>query len=147
MGAPAWCGSAFWARYDGACAGAIRFLGFSVWRREGPNPFAIDTCTPGLAGKGYAKIASNILTYTYTDGTAQIGKNYCYRVLAEFGTVTSLGYLVHFTESLPSNEACTQLNRDLPVIINVSVNNTDAVNGSIFIRWTNPLPLDFILIF
>ncbi len=24
------------------------FYGFSVWRREGSNPFQIDTCTPGL---------------------------------------------------------------------------------------------------
>jgi len=124
------------------CSGATRFMGFSVWRRQGSNPFAIDTCTPGLAGQGYMKIASGLTDYTYTDNDVVIGIEYCYRVLAEFGTSTSLGYVLDFVESLPSNEACVYLEKDLPVITNVSVRSTDASNGSMFIAWTNPNPHD-----
>lgn len=121
------------------CSDIERFRGFSVWRRQGPNPFDIDTCTPGLEGKGYTKIASDVQDYSYNDDDVVIGVNYCYRVLAEFGTETSLGYLLHFVESLPSNEACAYLERDLPVITHVSVQTTDATNGSMFIDWTNPI--------
>jgi gliding motility-associated-like protein len=120
------------------CSTVQKFMGFSVWRREGPNPFDIDTCTPGLVGKGYVKIASKLFDYSYIDNNVIIGKNYCYRVLAEFGTSTSLGYVIDFTESLPSNEACTQLKKDIPVMTKVSVLTTDAVNGSIEVNWSKP---------
>jgi gliding motility-associated-like protein len=120
------------------CSTVSKFLGFSIWRREGPNPFAIDTCLPGLAGKGYVKVASNLLTYEYIDNNVIIGKNYCYRVLAEFGDVTSLGYITNFTESLPSNEACTQLKKDIPVMTRASVLVTDESNGSIEVHWSKP---------
>src|SRR6185295_653148 len=66
------------------CAATTRFIGFSVWRKEGSNPFAIDTCEVGLEGKGYTKIAERLPDYSYLDQTTQIGKQYCYRVLAEF---------------------------------------------------------------
>lgn len=120
------------------CSTVQKFLGFSVWRREGPNPFAIDTCTPGLDGKGYTKIASGLTNYSYTDAGVIIGKNYCYRVLAEFGVPTSLGYITEFTESLPSNEACTQLKKDIPVMTKASVLITDPSSGSIEVNWSKP---------
>ncbi len=120
------------------CSTISKFMGFSVWRREGPNPFAIDTCTPGLEGKGYVKIADKLLTYNFTDNTAVIGKNYCYRVLAEFGISTSLGYVTDFVESLPSNESCTQLKKDIPVMTKVSVLLTNTTNGSIEVNWSKP---------
>lgn len=120
------------------CSTVQKFMGFSVWRREGPNPFPIDTCQPGLAGKGYVKIVSKLQSYEYIDNNVIIGKNYCYRVLAEFGDVTSLGYVTNFTESLPSNEACTQLKKDIPVMTKASVLTTDALTGSIEVNWSKP---------
>lgn len=118
-----------------------KFIGFSVWRREGSNPFAIDTCTPGLAGRGYTRISptQNIREFTFTDSTAAKGKNYCYRVLAEFAEQTSFGLFYNKVESLPSNEACSELKRDVPLIENVDVTETDAANGKIFVRWLKPL--------
>jgi gliding motility-associated-like protein len=117
-----------------------KFIGFSVWRREGSNPFPIDTCVTGLAGRGYTKITSqNIREFTYTDSTARKGKNYCYRILAEFAEQTSFGLFYNRVESLPSNEACSELKRDVPLIENVDVLTTDAATGKIFVRWFKPI--------
>ena len=41
-------------------------------------------------------------------------------------------------ESLPSNEACLQLSRDIPLIVNVDVDETSTTNGDIIVRWTKP---------
>ena len=117
-----------------------KFIGFSVWRREGSNPFAIDTCAPGLDGRGYTKISSqNTRDFTYIDSTVLKGKNYCYRILAEFAEQTSFGLFYNKVESLPSNEACSELKRDVPLIENVDVLETDATNGKIFVRWLKPV--------
>ncbi len=116
-----------------------KFIGFSVWRREGSNPFPIDTCDPGLDGKGYVKLIDRLSAYNYTDNDVQKGKQYCYRVLAEFAEVTPGGYLYNKVESLPSNEACSELKRDVPLLINVDVTETDNADGKMFVRWLKPL--------
>jgi gliding motility-associated-like protein len=116
-----------------------KFIGFSVWKRESSNPFVVDTCTPGLAGRGYTKIAQNLFQYNFTDNDVVKGRQYCYRILAEFAEKTSLGLFYNKVESLPSNEACSELKRDVPLIINVDVTETDAINGKIFIRWVKPI--------
>ncbi len=116
-----------------------RFLGFTVWRRIGSNPFPIDTCTVGLAGRGYTQISDMQMSFTFSDSTATIGQTYCYRILAHFGDRTSFGIVYNQVESLPSEEACTQLARKLPIITNVDVNSTDAAAGQMFVRWVNPI--------
>ncbi|MDX2002772.1 MAG: gliding motility-associated C-terminal domain-containing protein [Chitinophagales bacterium] len=119
-----------------------KFQGFSVWRREGSNPFVIDTCTPGLDGRGYTKIADLVTAYTYTDTAVARGKQYCYRILAEFAEKTQFGLLYNKVSSLASNEACAQLKRDLPIITNVTVDITDVANGQITVKWVKPLVPD-----
>ncbi len=123
------------------------FQGFSVWRKLQSNPFPIDTCAPGLDGKGYTKIKfitneNNGNQYTYSDMTVEKGKTYCYRVLAEFALISSAGNPFNPVQSLASNEVCLQLSRDLPLMTKVSVLNTDVSNGEIFVRWTKPLAAD-----
>jgi len=49
-------------------------------------------------------------------------------------------------ESYASEEACATLKKDLPIITNVSVNNTNTQNGSIYIAWSMPTELDTIQI-
>ncbi|MEL6988801.1 MAG: gliding motility-associated C-terminal domain-containing protein, partial [Bacteroidota bacterium] len=120
------------------------FQGFSVWRRNGSNLFDIDSCQGGLAGQGYTKIVFNTTNmvdgkYSYTDSTAERGITYCYRILAEFAQISAGGQPFNRVESLPSNEVCLQVNRDVPLISNVDVINTDASVGEIFIRWLKPL--------
>lgn len=123
------------------------FLGFSVWRREGANPFPLDTCAPGLVGKGYTEL--NFVTrriengrYVYRDTRAERGRTYCYRVLAKFARTSSGGYPYNVVESLPSAEVCIQIKRDLPILTNVSVLRTGTANGQIEVRWTKPVARD-----
>lgn len=125
------------------------FYTFSVWRRETSNPFQIDTCTPGLAGRGYTRIVANTRElvdgrYTYVDENVNRGRTYCYRVLATFAKYTDLNPPQPFNlvESLPSEEICQQLSREVPLILNVDVEGTDNANGSIFVRWSRPLAED-----
>lgn len=120
------------------------FLGFSVWRREGSNPFLIDTCDPGLAGKGYAQLIAVTKAvkdgrYFYQDATVERGRTYCYRVLAKFARRSLGGYPYNIVESLASEEVCTQLPRDLPLITNVSVEATDVALGKIKVAWSKQI--------
>lgn len=120
------------------------FRGFTVWRRLGSNQFPPDTCTPGLEGRGYTKITpipiEDIVEgrYYYLDLDVERGRTYCYRVLGNFARITSSGFEYNKVESLPSEEICVQLDRDIPLITNVSVIDTDLANGQMEIRWTKP---------
>jgi gliding motility-associated-like protein len=123
------------------------FFGFSVWRREGTNPFVIDTCAPGLLGKGYEElefVTKQVQNgrYWYTDKNVERGRTYCYRILAKFARLSAGGYPYNIVESLASEEVCVQLPRDLPLITNVSVITTDAASGKMTIAWSKPNPND-----
>lgn len=123
------------------------FFGFSVWRKEGSNPFIPDTCTPGLAGRGYTEltfITKDSLNgrYFYQDTAVERGRTYCYRILAKFARISGGGYPYNIVESLPSDEVCVQLPRDLPLITNVSVLNTDPSTGQMRVCWSKPVGKD-----
>jgi gliding motility-associated-like protein len=124
------------------------FYRFSVWRRLGSNPFDIDTCTPGLAGKGYTRVAwlddypLVAGRYQYEDLAVERGRTYCYRIVADFAKRSSAGFPYNITPGLPSNEACVQLSRDVPLMLNVDVETTDNSAGSVFVRWSKPDPVD-----
>lgn len=121
------------------------FKGFSVWRKEGSNPFELDSCRPGLEGRGYTQIANFDETYplvnnqyTYEDEGLERGKFYCYRILAHFALNSPGGFPYNFIESLPSQEVCVQLNRDIPIITKADVLNTDVANGNVQVEWSKP---------
>lgn len=121
------------------------FQGFSVWRKIRSNQFDIDTCTPGLDGQEYEKIVfltteNNGNNYTHLDTDVDRGKTYCYRVLAEFSQLSTANNPFNRVESLPSNEICQTLARDIPLITKVSVENTDNTFGEISVHWVKPLP-------
>jgi gliding motility-associated-like protein len=124
------------------------FYAFSVWRRENSNPFPFDTCRPGMQGRGYEQIKYDTLydvlsgRYHFIDRTAERGKTYCYRILAHFAKRTSNGNPFNLVSSLPSEEACVQLSRDLPLMVNVSVQQTDLAAGRMEVRWTKPVARD-----
>ncbi len=124
------------------------FFGFSVWRRESPNNFIVDTCETGLEGRGYTKISVGPVLdvengrYYFIDENLSRGKTYCYRILAEFASISPGGYAYNKVESLPSEEVCTQLKRDIPVITNVSVETTDQNTGAIQVCWSKPVEED-----
>ncbi len=121
------------------------FLGFTVWRREGSNNFPPDTCQTGLAGRGYTRLTPGEVTdiadgrYFYTDTDVQRGRTYCYRVLAVMARRTpSTGLIFEEIESLPSEEICAQLARDIPLLTKVDVVTTSATTGQVDICWILP---------
>ncbi|MEM1327292.1 MAG: gliding motility-associated C-terminal domain-containing protein [Bacteroidota bacterium] len=122
------------------------FRGFSVWRREGSNPFPIDSCEGGLEGRGYERLTFDHLEmnaagdrYEYIDRGLARGKTYCYRILAEFARLSPSGqFPYNRVASLPSEELCLQLGKDVPLITNVNVLETDAAQGRIEIAWSKP---------
>ncbi|MCB0532848.1 MAG: gliding motility-associated C-terminal domain-containing protein [Lewinellaceae bacterium] len=123
------------------------FYGFSVWRRLGTNPFLIDTCTPGLKGKGYTELIfvtrqEQNGRYYFKDTNVERGRTYCYRILAKYARTSAGGYPYNLVESLPSEEACAQLPRELPLITNVSVRETDGANGQMDVCWSKPVAKD-----
>lgn len=120
------------------------FSGFSLWRRESSLNLTQDTCQPGLTGKGYEKIAINIRSkdidgYFFEDKMVEKAVTYCYRAVAEFALTTANGIPYIKIEGLPSEEACLQVSRDLPLITKVSVNETDNINGKIEVKWVPPI--------
>jgi gliding motility-associated-like protein len=123
------------------------FYAFSVWRREGSNPFVPDTCETGLAGRGYTEILAVTRNeqngrYYFKDTNVQRGRTYCYRILAKFARISAGGNPYNIVESLPSEEVCVQLPRDLPIMIKASVVATSTNTGQVEVCWTKPIAAD-----
>lgn len=129
--------------YTCEAARANYFLGFSVWRKLGSNNFPIDTCETGLDGKGYRRIAFRLNAvdnnrYVFKDEDVERGRTYCYRVLAHFARYTTSGQPYNLVESIPSDEVCVQLSRDIPLLTNADVLVTDGADGQVLVRWLKP---------
>ena len=124
------------------------FYAFAVWRRENSSQFIPDTCSPSMENKGYTRLifdttftVSNA-RYTYFDTNIERGKTYCYRITGYFAKRTVGGNPFNLVESLPSNEACVQLQRDLPLMLKASVTQTNTATGSVDVKWTKPITVD-----
>ncbi len=125
-----------------------KFVGFSVWRKEGSNPNVPTECFNGLNGMGYEKIeyVTNEFDqnkYIHLDEDVDLSKIYCYRVLAEFAELTDDGVPFNRVESIASEESCIQLTKDVPFITKVSVLETSNAQGMMDIAWQNPKASDF----
>ena len=124
------------------------FYAFAVWRRENSNQFIPDTCTPSMDNKGYTRLifdtafAVSNARYNYFDTNIERGKTYCYRITAYFAKRTLGGNPFNLVESLPSNEACVQLQRDLPLMLKASVTQTNTATGSVDVKWSKPIVAD-----
>ena len=112
---------------------------YKIYRYTDSTGYIPDTCVTGVpASTGYQLIATmnSWSTTTYTDNSGLVhGQKYCYMVVACF----SNGAI-----SLPSVEFCAELTKDVPVITHVTINTTDASNGSDSIIWSKPTELDTI---
>jgi len=114
--------------------------GYKIYRRVEQYGFNADTCETGVpAYTGYSYIGSTtgLNATTYLDAGLNSGIQYCYMVYA---------YFSDGAESYASEEFCAVLNRDLPIITNVSVRATDEVNGSMDVVWSRPTELDTLII-
>lgn len=117
--------------------------GYNIYRKAafyGYVPGYCETGVPSYTGYSLIASSSSIADTTFLDDNNGLGlpagNEYCYMVTAWFE---------NGSESQASNEACAQLPDDVPVITNVSVNNTDAVDGSIYIAWSKPNDFDTLM--
>ncbi|MBP6755566.1 MAG: hypothetical protein KA210_05405, partial [Bacteroidia bacterium] len=110
---------------------------YCVYRKADCTPWIHATCETGVpAYTGFVLVGctsslndTTLLDTNFGNGLSQ-GTNYSYLVIAVF---------TDNAESYASNQVCTQLKRDVPVLINVDVTSTSTSTGSVFVRWIKPL--------
>jgi gliding motility-associated-like protein len=118
------------------CSNAVSY---KVYRRNGFYGFVPGVCETGVpAYTGYQLISEVLAPDTlYIDGTQSPGLahgvDYCYMVVAVFPDGS---------EGYASDEVCTQLIKDVPVITNVSILSTSEESGSVYIAWSKPTEID-----
>jgi gliding motility-associated-like protein len=127
--------------------GSKTFIGFSVWRSEVSSNLKIDTCFYNGITAPYRRIVFNTNVkdsqgYFIDDIDLQDNVTYCYRVVAEFNNIPSSTISINRVQSLPSEEACAVLKRDIPLFVKSSITNT-STNGNVEVRWVKPLTIDF----
>ena len=109
-----------------------------IWRKVESFGFTADHCVTGIpSNAGYELIGEVPVSQTnYLDTTdIKPGVNYCYRLVVKFPTPGG-------GESYASSEFCITIPVDVPVITNVSVQETDQNNGEMLVNWTPPLEID-----
>ena len=118
-----------WDNYQNICSNASEIF---IWRKEGCSNWTPGTCDVGVPdGLGYTKIGRVTVgqtTFTDTQGLKK-GLSYSYRISAVFPAPSG-------GESQASDEVCLSLPLDIPLMTNVTVDRTDAVNGQITVKWT-----------
>lgn len=113
--------------------------GYKIYRRIDPFGFTPSDCETGVPGyTGYSLVGTttSVADTTFIDpGPLAYGSEYCYMVVACFPDGA---------QSYASVEFCATLNREAPVITNVTVDDTDPSAGVITVRWENALELDTV---
>lgn len=114
-------------------------VSYLIYRKNDCTPWQHAPCETGVpAYTGFTQIGSinafGVSAPTFTDnnngaGLVQ-GIDYSYIVVAQFADGA---------QSYASNQICYHIIRDVPVIINVSVDTTDVSAGQMSIRWLKPL--------
>ncbi|MDN4165423.1 gliding motility-associated C-terminal domain-containing protein [Cytophagales bacterium LB-30] len=131
-----------WDPYS--CPNAIEM---QVWRKVDSYEFTPAGCEVGIPlNSGYQLIQTlPIGTTSYLDDNAgeflAFGANYCYRLVAIFPQPTG-------GVSYASDESCTIIEAEGPVITHVSINpfTTSETNGEIRISWLPPVDADVTLL-
>jgi len=116
--------------------------GYNIYRRQDNSGYVVDSCTYGLPPYTGFQKAGNTKSFSDTifndnnQGTGLLqGIQYCYRVVAVYPDGS---------ESYPSEEVCSTLSPGAPSLLNTSVIDHNATNGSVFISWIKPGDLDTI---
>ena len=118
--------------------GCTNAIGYDIYRRNGPNPFVPDHCETGMpADEGYSWIGQTFAweDTTFTDENVLHGNDYCYRVVALFADGS---------ESYVSDEVCTHIICDAPMLTHTDVLTTDSINGTLRVRWVRPPEIDSV---
>jgi gliding motility-associated-like protein len=114
--------------------------GFTLYRKNESALWAYDSCLTGVpANAGYTKIEElDASELSYIDNNQENGLQqgfyYCYRIVPQYDD--ALGY--------SSQEACAELVRGIPIITNVSVQETSVQAGEMLLVWSKPMEIDTI---
>jgi gliding motility-associated-like protein len=113
---------------------------YKIYRHTGPynfEPGYCETGVPGYTGFVFLDEITDINILNYSDEYELVhGVTYCYIVTVGFWDGA---------ESYASNEVCASLERDLPVITNVSNDSENDLNGNLYLAWSKPIDLDTVL--
>ena len=114
--------------------------GYLLYRREseyGFVPGACETGVPAYTGYEFLDSLESVNTITYLDSNdIEIGKQYCYMVVA---------YFEDEAQSYASEEFCASLPLNLPMFTKVDVAATDPANGIIEVEWIEAPEFDSTL--
>lgn len=116
--------------------------GYKIYRREGFFGYNHGPCETGVpAYTGYSLIATtdSIIDTVFVDNNNGTGLNhgtdYCYMIVAVFPDGA---------ESYASEEVCSELVKDIPVITNASVTATDGAAGTMYVAWSKPTQINTV---
>ncbi|MCK4662248.1 MAG: gliding motility-associated C-terminal domain-containing protein [Bacteroidales bacterium] len=120
-----------------------QITGYEIYRSTNSYNFTPGDCETGVPSyTGFSLIAkvdgrenNSYFDNNNGNGLSQ-GYEYCYMITAVFPDGA---------KSYASEEVCTELIKGIPVLTNVSVLNTDSVNGKMYVAWSKPAELDTIL--
>lgn len=119
---------------------AENVVGLKLYRRENNAIWTPSRCSTGIpveAGYELINTFSDITQTSYFDNKngegLEHGIKYCYRIVY---------YYKDGSESIASNEVCTELKKDVPVLTRANVNSTDVSTGSDTVMWFAPTELD-----
>jgi hypothetical protein len=129
--------------YDSLCIN--KTLGYYIYRKKGSDTLTQALCERGMDPSWDYELIANIKdarTFSYVDQQSEgldRGNQYCYRIVA---------YFPDKSESKVSNQACAAIYKDVPVILNATVTQTDISNGKIYVEWSKPpLGSDTVLLY
>ena len=110
---------------------------YKIYRRAdlyGYNPSECETGVPSYTGYELIATVNGIDTDSYIDDNLiNYGTTYCYMIV----TCWPNG-----AESIASEEVCSQINKVMPIMTNVSVETTHETNGENYIAWSPPTEID-----
>ena len=111
----------------------------NIYRRFEGQPWEPTACETGVPNDlGFELIASvpNLSNTTYVDDDLlSYGATYCYRIVVRFDDGS---------ESLSSDEVCTTIKKDVPVMTHADVMTT-AISGDVYVGWSPPTEMDTLI--
>jgi len=128
------------------CADETKFIGFSVWRKNGCAPL-IPECGQSPADMGFELLTEHLQSYNFLDSDILEGQSYTYLLTAEFSDInTSGGVPLNFSYSFPALSGCISIPHRLPLMLNADVITT-STSGNVDVKWSRPnaLALDTLL--
>lgn len=128
-----------WSPYKtSVCSNASKIR---IYRKECEGAFIVpEPCDDGIpVTSGYVfikEVDASLATYTDNNNGAGLvpGIIYCYSLVATFASPG-------FGQSYPSDESCSQIAVDVPLLGAASVTTTDPVNGVVLLKWFAPVDL------